>query len=139
MSEVMMADVDLSVLDILVVDDSPIIVKKLSVLLHTLGYRVIQTATNGKEAVAAYQQSKPDVVTMDITMPEMDGIEATQTIMSQFPDAKIVMITSHGQEMMVLDALKSGAKGYILKPFQQQKVYETIQKICNRKVELQFY
>jgi two-component system chemotaxis response regulator CheY len=127
-----------TVLDILVVDDSPIIVKKLSVLLGTLGYRVIQTATNGKEAVEAFGKCKPDVVTMDITMPEMDGIEATQAIMREFPDAKIIMVTSHGQEAMVLNALKAGAKGYLLKPFQQQKVYETIQKVCKRKIELQF-
>ncbi len=130
---------DVDILTVMVVDDSPIIVKKLSVMMQTLGYKVIQTATNGKEAVAAYPQCKPNVVTMDITMPEMDGIEATQAIMSEFPDAKILMITSHGQESMVLDALKAGAKGYILKPFQQQKVYETIQKMCKRKIDLQFF
>lgn len=130
---------DVEALTVIVVDDSPIIVKKLTILLHTFGYKVVQTASNGKEAVAAYKQHKPDVVTMDITMPGMDGIEATQEIISEFPDAKIVMITSHGQENMVLDALKAGAKGYVLKPFQQQKVYETIQKACKRKVELQFY
>jgi two-component system chemotaxis response regulator CheY len=135
----MMDVVDNTVLDILVVDDSPIIVKKLSVLLVGLGYRVIQTAANGKEAVKAYKICKPDLVTMDVTMPEMDGIEATQAIMSEFPDAKIIMVTSHGQETMVLNALKAGAKGYVLKPFHQQKVYETIQKVCNRKIELQFY
>lgn len=129
---------DVDVLTVMVVDDSPIIVKKLTVLLQTFGYNVVQTASNGKEAVAAYKQHQPDVVTMDITMPEMDGIEATQKIMSEFPNAKIVMITSHGQENMVLDALKAGAKGYVLKPFQQQKVYETIQKTCKRKIELQF-
>lgn len=130
---------DVEALTVIVVDDSPIIVKKLTVLLHTFGYKVVQTASNGKEAIAAYKQHKPDVVTMDITMPGMDGIEATQEIIKEFPDAKIVMITSHGQENMVLDALKAGAKGYVLKPFQQQKVYETIQKACKRKVELQFY
>lgn len=128
-----------TVLDILVVDDSPIIVKKLSMLLDGLGYRVIQTAANGKEAVEAYKICKPDVVTMDITMPEMDGIEATQAIMGEFPEARIVMVTSHGQEAMVLNALKAGAKGYILKPFQQQKVYETIQKMCKRPIKLQFF
>lgn len=129
---------DLDTLTVIVVDDSPIIVKKLAVLLQTFGYEVVQTASNGKEAVEAYKQYQPDVVTMDITMPEMNGIEATQKIINEFPDAKILMITSHGQENMVLDALKAGAKGYILKPFQQQKVYETIQKMCKRKVELQF-
>ncbi len=131
------------VLKVMVVDDSPIIVKKLTVLLETLGYKVIQSAENGKDAVEIYKRLqlidfKPDVITMDITMPEMDGIEATRTIMNEFPDTKIVMVTSHGQEAMVLNALKAGAKGYVLKPFDQQKVYETIQKACKRKVQLQF-
>lgn len=129
---------ELEALNVMVVDDSPIIVKKLSVILNAIGYRVIHTAANGIEAVEGYKKFKPDVVTMDITMPEMDGIEATQAIMSEFPDAKIVMVTSHGQESMVLGALKAGAKGYVLKPFHQQKVYETIQKACKRKIELQF-
>lgn len=122
------------VLDILVVDDSPIIVRKLSMLLDAAGYRVVGTAVNGKEAIAAYHSCKPDAVTMDITMPEMDGIEATRAIISEFPDAKIVMVTSHGQEKMVLDALKAGAKGYVLKPFQQHKVCEAIQNACKRIV-----
>lgn len=121
-------------LDILVVDDSPIIVRKLSMLLEVLGYRVAGTAATGKEAIAAYKACKPDVVTMDITMPDMDGIEATRAIMGEFPNAKIIMVTSHGQEKMVLDALKAGAKGYVLKPFQQHKVYEAIQKACKRVV-----
>lgn len=122
----------MDVLDILVVDDSPIIVRKLSMLLEEMGFRVVQTASNGKEAIAAYKAYRPDLVTMDITMPDMDGIEATRAIMSEFQDAKIIMVTSHGQEKMVLDALKAGAKGYVLKPFQQQKVYEVIQKACKR-------
>lgn len=130
---------DLETLNVMVVDDSPIIVRKLTALLNTLGYNVIKTAEDGAEAVEDYKQYKPDVVTMDVTMPKMDGIEATQAIMSEFPDAKIVMVTSHGQETMVLNALKAGAKGYILKPFHQQKVYETIQKVCNRQIELQFF
>jgi len=121
-------------LDILVVDDSPIIVRKLSMLLENVGYRVIKTAATGREAIAAYKTCKPDVVTMDITMPDMDGIEATRAIMGEFPNAKIVMVTSHGQEKMVLDALKAGAKGYVLKPFQEHKVYEAIQKACKRVV-----
>jgi DNA-binding NarL/FixJ family response regulator len=71
---------------------------------------------------------------MDITMPDMDGIEATKRIIKDFPDAKIVMVTSHGQEKMVMDALKAGAKGYVLKPFDGQKLYEAIQKACKRVV-----
>jgi two-component system chemotaxis response regulator CheY len=71
---------------------------------------------------------------MDITMPDMDGIEATKRIIKDFPDAKIMMVTSHGQEKMVMDALKAGAKGYVLKPFDGQKLNQAIQKACNRVV-----
>jgi two-component system chemotaxis response regulator CheY len=119
-------------MNILVVDDSPIITRKLTMMIELLGYKVIKTAANGRDAVAAYSACRPDVVTMDITMPEMDGIEATRLIIGEFPDAKIIMVTSHGQEKMVINALKAGAKGYVLKPFDGRKIYEAIQKACQR-------
>lgn len=122
-------------LNILVVDDSPIIARNLSAALRGLFYNVVKTAANGKEAIDAYRTCKPDLVTMDITMPVMDGIEATRHIMREFPNAKIIMVTSHGQEKMVLDALKAGAKGYVLKPFQAHKLYQAIQKALNRTVQ----
>lgn len=121
-------------LNILVVDDSPIITRKLTMMLDLLGYRVVKTAGTGTEAISAYKACKPDVVTMDITMPDMDGIEATTRIMAEFPEAKIIMVTSHGQEKMVIDALKAGAKGYVIKPFDGQKLNEAIQKACKRVV-----
>ncbi len=125
----------MSTVDIMIVDDSPIIRQKLTVMLEQIGYRVVQTAATGKEAIAAYRNQRPDLVTMDITMPDMDGIEATRAIIGEFPDAKIVMVTSHGQEKMVLEALKAGAKGYVIKPFQPHVVYEAIQKACRRTVD----
>jgi two-component system, chemotaxis family, chemotaxis protein CheY len=121
-------------LKVLIVDDSPIIARKLTMMVELLGYKVVKTAATGTEAITAYRACRPDVVTMDITMPDMDGIEATRRIMAEFPDAKIVMVTSHGQEKMVLDALKAGAKGYVLKPFDGNKVSEAIQKACKRVV-----
>ena len=121
-------------LKVLIVDDSPIISRKLTMMVELLGYKVVKTAATGTEAITAYRACRPDVVTMDITMPDMDGIEATRRIMAEFPDAKIVMVTSHGQEKMVLDALKAGAKGYVLKPFDGNKVSEAIQKACKRVV-----
>lgn len=121
-------------MNILVVDDSPIITRRLTMMIELLGYKVVKTAATGREAIAAYRAFRPDVVTMDITMPEMDGIEATRRIIGEFPDAKIVMVTSHGQERMVIDALKAGAKGYVLKPFDGHKVSEAIQKACKRVV-----
>jgi two-component system chemotaxis response regulator CheY len=126
---------DTDTLDIMIVDDSPIIRHKLSMMLELVGYRVVQTASTGVEAIAAYRSRRPDVVTMDITMPDMDGIEATRAIVGEFPDARVIMVTSQGQEKMVLEALKAGAKGYVIKPFQAHKVYEAIQKACRRTVD----
>lgn len=121
-------------LQILVVDDSLITVKKLSSMLSLLGHKVIMTAGTGKEALAAYESCNPDMVTMDITMPDMDGIEATKLIRARFPNALIIMVTSHGQEKMVLEALKAGAKGYLLKPFQQDKLQEVIEASIKRDI-----
>ena len=125
---------EMGALRVLVVDDSPIISRKICMMMDQIGYRVVKTAENGVEAIAAYKECRPDVVTMDIAMPVMDGIEATRNIMKLYPQATIVMVTSHGQEKMVLDALKAGAKGYVLKPFQPKKVYEVIEKACKRVV-----
>lgn len=121
-------------LQVLVVDDSPITVAKLSRMLQTLGHRVLRTASNGAEAVTAYETYKPDVVTMDITMPDMNGIEATRRIRARFPDAHIIMVTSHGQEKMVLEALKAGAKGYLLKPFNEEKLQQLLKTAIKRTI-----
>ncbi len=121
-------------LQILVVDDSLITVKKLSSMLKALGHKVLCTAATGVEALAAYETYKPDLVTMDITMPDMDGIEATRRIKARFPEALIIMVTSHGQEKMVLDALKAGAKGYVLKPFKEDKLREVIEAALKRNI-----
>jgi two-component system, chemotaxis family, chemotaxis protein CheY len=122
---------DIRTLRVLVVDDSPIISRKLVMMMELLGYRVVKTVENGLEAIAAYREHKPDLVTMDITMPQMDGIAATRAIKREFPDANIIMVTSHGQEKMVLESLKAGAKGYVLKPFQQQRLVAVIEKACH--------
>lgn len=116
-------------LRIMIVDDSLIIIKKLTQLLETLGHIVVATARNGKEAIEQYDFESVDLVTMDITMPEMDGIEATKAIIRTNPDAKIIMITSHGQEQMVIESIEAGARGYILKPFDAAKIKEVIVKV----------
>ena len=121
-------------LRVLVVDDSPIIGRRIRMLLDQIGYRVVMTAENGREAIAAYQKCWPDVVTMDISMPVMDGLEATRNIIQMHPQANIVMVTSHRQKKMVLAALASGAKGYVLKPFQPKKVSEVIDQAYSRVV-----
>lgn len=121
-------------LNVLVADDSLITVKKLTGMLEELGHKVVHTAGTGSEALHAYRQYRPDLVTMDITMPDMDGIEATRRIITEFPDAKVIMVTSHGQEKMVLDALDAGAEGYVLKPVRRDKLAETLDKIIVRMV-----
>jgi len=116
-------------LNVMVVDDSTIIRKLLTRELEKMGHTVVAQARNGKEAVDLYQKHLPDFVTMDITMPVMDGIESLKRIKRGYPDAKIIMVTSHGEELQVMTAITSGAKGYILKPIKEDKILEAIVKI----------
>jgi len=109
-------------LNFLVVDDSLLNIKRLTGILHGMGHNVVRTVGTGAQAVVAYETFVPDIVTMDITMPDMDGIEATERIVKRFPHARIIMVTSHGQEKMVMDALGAGAKGYVLKPVKEDKL-----------------
>ncbi len=116
-------------LNILIVDDSLIIRKNLTRIVKKTGHNVVYLASSGVEAVEEYQKQKPDLVTMDITMPDMNGIEAVRHIVAIDEDAKIIMITSHGQEEMVIKAIQSGAMGYLLKPINEDKLIESIGKI----------
>ncbi|MEA3497571.1 MAG: response regulator [Campylobacterota bacterium] len=117
-------------LNILVVDDSLIIRKTLATELEKMGHKVVAQAKSGKEAIELYVQHMPDLVTMDITMPIMNGIEALKVIKKNYKDARVVMVTSHGEEKLVMDAITSGAKGYILKPITQEKLIETFIKVA---------
>ena len=117
-------------LRILVVDDSGLTVKKMAKLLEELGHQVVAMASTGQQAVDVYAQAAPDVTTMDITMPDLNGIEATRRILAEHPAACIVIVTSHGQEQMVMDAIEAGAKGYILKPVKQEKLAETLETVA---------
>ncbi len=117
-------------LRILVVDDSGLTVKKMAKLLEELGHQVVAMASTGQQAVDVYAEAAPDVTTMDITMPDMDGIEATRRILAVHPGACIIIVTSHGQEQMVMDAIEAGAKGYILKPVKQEKLAETLATVA---------
>ena len=116
-------------LNIMIVDDSLIIRKTLSTELEKMGHTVVAQATNGKEAVKLYDKHLPDLVTMDITMPVKNGIESLKEIKGLYKDAKIIMITSHGEEKLVMDAITSGAKGYILKPITKDKIEEVLGKV----------
>lgn len=116
-------------LKVLIVDDSLIIRKKVSKILENLGHEVVFDATNGQEAIDAYAKYKPDLVTMDITMPDMDGITAVKHIMKDDKEAKIIMVTSHGQEDMVIKSIQAGAVGYILKPITDEKLAQVIGEV----------
>ncbi|RLI75831.1 two-component system response regulator [Archaeoglobales archaeon] len=114
---------------VLIVDDTAFMRKLLRNILFSGGFDIVGEAENGKQAVELYKQHKPDLVTMDIVMPEMNGIEALKQIKSIDPQAKVVMCTAVGQEQMVKAAIKLGAKGYIIKPFQAPKVIEEVKKV----------
>ncbi len=116
-------------LNVLVTDDSMIIRRNITNMLKQLGLNVIAEAKTGKEAIELYEKHNPDFVTMDITMPEMTGVEALKEIKKSYKDAKVIMVTSHGQEELVMDSIKSGAKGYILKPITVEKLISSIKKI----------
>lgn len=118
-------------LKILVVDDSSIINKKLAQIYESLGHKIVGTAKTGEEAVKKYDPENIDLVSMDITMPDMDGIEATKQILSKDPEALIMVVTSHGQEQMIVNAIDAGAVGYILKPFNKERINAMIEKILN--------
>ncbi len=120
---------DSKILKILIVDDSLIMRKNLERNLKILGHEIIGEAEDGQQSIDLYQSLNPDLVTMDITMQGMDGITAVKEIKAIDPDTNIIMVTSHGQESMVMDALKSGAKGYMLKPVTPDKLKEAIGRI----------
>jgi len=116
-------------LNILVVDDSLIMRRNIIKMIESLGHKVVGEAKDGHEAVEVYRKLKPDLVTMDITMPRMDGLGAVKELKKIDKNAKIIMVTSHGQEEMVIDAIRSGASGYLLKPVKINKLSDSIQKI----------
>ena len=98
-------------------------------ILEKNNFEVVGEASNGLIAVDLYKKEKPDVVTMDITMPDMDGIEAVKAIKAFDPNAKVIMCSAMGQQSMVMDAIKAGAKDFIVKPFQADRVLEAINKV----------
>ena len=114
---------------ILVVDDAMFMRNKTSKLLQENGYEVVE-ASNGEEAVARYMRENPDLVLMDITMPVLDGIESLKQLRAYDAEAKVVMVTALGQKSMVLEAIKAGARDFIVKPFQPDQLLEAVRKQC---------
>ncbi|WP_028986576.1 response regulator [Thermicanus aegyptius] len=113
---------------ILVVDDAAFMRMMIKDILTKNGFEVVGEATDGVQAVEKYQELKPDLVTLDITMPEMDGIEALKQIRKIDPQAKVIMCSAMGQQAMVIDSIQAGAKDFIVKPFQADRVIEAVRK-----------
>lgn len=116
---------------VLIVDDASFMRMSIRAMLERNGYEIVGEAENGAEAILKYMELRPDIVTMDITMPEMSGIEALQGILKEDSKAKIIMMTAMGQESMVKQAIISGAKGFIIKPLKEDHVVQTLGQIAS--------
>ena len=116
-------------LKVLIADDSKTIRKIMKLQLEELGHEVIAEACNGSEAIEKYSKYSPDLITMDIQMPDMNGVEAVTKIKKTDKKVKIIMITAHGQKDLVEGTIKKGVNDYILKPITADKLSESIQKI----------
>lgn len=115
--------------NVMIVDDAAFMRATLKDVITKGGFNVVAEAVNGKDAVEKYKIHKPDIVTMDITMPEMDGIAALKEIVSFDASAKVIMCSAIGQQSNVMESIKSGAKDFIVKPFQPDRVIEAIRKV----------
>lgn len=114
---------------VMIVDDAAFMRITIKNILEKNDFVVVEEAENGLAAVDKYKEAKPDVVTMDITMPEMNGIDALKAIRAYDPEAKVVMVTAMGQEQLIMEAIMNGAKSFIVKPFKEAHVIETLEKI----------
>ena len=114
---------------ILVCDDAIFMRTMISDILVQAGYEVIGEAETGVQAVEEYSRLKPDLVTMDIVMPDMGGIDAVREIRKAHPDAKILMCSAMGQQALVVEAIQAGAKDFVVKPFQPSRVLEAVQRV----------
>jgi len=115
--------------NIVLVDDALFMRTMMKGILERYGYHVVGEGANGREGVEKYKLLRPDILLMDITMPEMDGLTALRHIMEFNPQAVVVMISAMGQKEYVLDAIKSGAKNFIVKPFQEEKIIEVLKAL----------
>ena len=115
--------------NILICDDAAFMRMMIKDILTKNGYNIAGEAENGAKAVEKYAELKPDLVLMDITMPEMDGIEALKKIKASDPSASVIMCSAMGQQAMVIESIQAGAKDFIVKPFQAERVIEAVKKV----------
>lgn len=116
---------------VLVVDDAIFMRTMISDILKQAGYEIVGEASTGVEAVAKYKETKPDIVTMDIVMPDMGGIDAVREIIKQDPSARILMCSAMGQQGLVVEAIQAGARDFVVKPFQPSRVLEAVQRVLS--------
>jgi two-component system chemotaxis response regulator CheY len=118
-------------LKVLIVDDAMFMRNMLKEIFSKAGHEVVGEAADGVEAVEKYRELKPDLVTMDIVMPLRSGIEALHEIVGEHPDARVIMCSALGQESLVLEAVQSGARDFVVKPFKEERVLEVVRRVAN--------
>lgn len=118
--------------NVLIADDAKFMRMMLKRILEAEGHKIVGEAAGGEEVISLYAKLRPDLVTMDIVMPEPNGIECVRRIREFDPHAKIVMVTALGQEAMVVEALKAGASDFVIKPFKAGKVIQAIDKVLGK-------
>lgn len=116
---------------VLIVDDASVVRMLIKKVLTQGDFDIVGEAVNGKDALVKYKELKPDIVTMDITMPEVDGIQATKDIIAFDSNAKIVMLSGIDQKEMLWQAIKAGAVSYIVKPFESDRILSTLNEVTN--------
>ncbi len=116
---------------VLIVDDAAFMRMMLKNILKEAGFEIAAEAASGNEAVEKFEETGPDLVTMDITMPDMDGLEAVKQIIDIDENAKIIMVSAMGQQKMVVEAVQAGAEDFIVKPFEKERVLEAIKKVLS--------
>lgn len=114
---------------VLIVDDAAFMRLSIRTMLERNGFEVIGEAKNGLEAVQKYKELNPDIVTMDITMPKVTGVDALKVIRNYDPDAKVIMLSAMGQESIVKEAVLNGAKSFIVKPFKEEHIVKTLRSV----------
>jgi two-component system chemotaxis response regulator CheY len=114
---------------VLVCDDAVFMRTMLADILTQAGFAVIGQAKTGAEAIEKFRELRPDLVTMDIVMPDLGGIEAVKHIVQEFPDARILMCSAMGQQSLVIEAIQAGARDFVVKPFQPSRVLEAVQRV----------
>lgn len=117
---------------ILIVDDSMFMRNNIKRIIEQSGHIVCGEAANGHEAIAQYEILNPDIVTLDVTMPVMDGLETVKKLKALYPNANIIMCSAMGQQAMVLEAIQAGAKDFIVKPFTPERVLKTLETIAKQ-------